>query len=235
MLNARCLFAAALMLTVPAAARPLLRAADLTLGLRHEPGVETRLPLALSATLAPLPSLRASGALGFNLARPPLPDRFALETGWTPLPRLELAAGTVLRRWPAWRAGENTAFLSARVEALPRLALEAGIARRVPLLDTTGWWLPFAWGGALAEWNLVYGIGWQVVDRPGFGLRVETGNCEPLAIRTPDLLNLVVRAEKRLRPGLTGIARLAGEAKGFSSVLAAFGAVELEIGVRHEF
>lgn len=221
-----------LLLLVIAAAALGGPAARVGLGLRHEPGVETRLQLSALAAFEPLPSLRLQGGLAANVARPGWPDRFALEAGWSFGPRAGVAAGAVWRRWPAWRAGENLVFAAARAEPVGRLALEAGLARRVPLLDSAGWDSPFGWTSPVAEWNVVYGIGWRLVDRPGLRLAVSTGNREPLALRTPGLVGIRFDGEKRLGAGWAGTAGLAFELKGLSSALLEPGAVELELGVR---
>ncbi|MFO7676055.1 MAG: hypothetical protein R6X12_07060 [bacterium] len=201
-------------------------------GLRHEAGVETRLPLSALAALEPLPSLRLRGGLAANLARPGLPDRYALEARWSFAPWAGVAAGAVLRRWPAWRAGENLAFASATGRPLDVLELEAGICRRVPLLDSAQWRSPLVWNSSLAEWNVVYGVGWRFVNRPELALAVRTGNRAALAVRTPGLPGLRVEGERTLGRGWRALAAAGAEVKGLSSALLELGAVELEVGVR---
>ena len=206
-----------------------------TLGLRHEPGVETRLPLALAGELTPAPRTRLTVGVAANLLRPGLPDRFAFEAGREIGGRAEVAAGMKTRHWPDWRVGENTAFAVARVEPRPGLELAAGIARRVPVLDTLRWRSPLVWTGPLAEWNVVYGVGWRFLDHPRLGLAVRTGNREMMDLRTPSLVGVRFDAATRLGPGLTATASLAGEMKGLSAALAEFGAVGAELGVRRDF
>ena len=209
--------------------------ARVALGARHEPGVETRVPLVVAGEVTPLAGLRVAGGIDLNLAGTAVPERYALEAGWSPVRFIELGAGAILHRWPAWRAGENLAFASLRARPVERLELEAGVARRVPLLDTASWSSPVNWSSPLAEWNIVYRIGWHFLDRPGLRAAVSTGNHQLLALRTPGLIGLRLEGEKSLRTGWTVTAALAGEMKGLSSALAELGAVELELGVKREF
>lgn len=206
-----------------------------TLGLRHEPGVETRLPLTLAGELTPAPRTRLAAGIAADLLRPGLPDRFAFEAGREIGGRAEVAVGVKVRHWPDWRVGENLAFAVARLEPRPGLEFEAGIARRVPVLDTHRWRSPLVWTGPLAEWNVVYGVGWRFLDHPRLGLAVRTGNRGMMDLRTPGLIGIRFDAASRLGPGLTAIASLAGEIKGLSAALAELGAVGVELGVRRGF
>lgn len=219
------LFALAFALPVPAGI-------EVGIGFRHEPGVETRLPLSLTGELAPMPRVRLAAGVGLNLLRPGLPDRFALEVGREAGSRAEVAAGVKMRRWPDWRAGENLAFVVARAEPRPWLGLEAGVAYRVPVLDSMRWRSPLAWSSPVSEWNIVYGVGWRFWERPGLRLTARTGNRELLDLRTPSLFGARLVAEIPLGAGMIGSAALAAEMKGLSAALAGLGAagVELKVG-----
>jgi hypothetical protein len=206
--------------------------AALFAGLRHEPGVETRLLAIGHAGWQPLPPLTITANLGAALAGNPGLAHAGLSARARILARPELGftVGVAREQWPDWRAAEHRLRLELDCSPLDRLTLGAGLARRIPVLGA-GWQNPFDWSSPVAEWNLRYLVDWRFLDRPGALAGAYVGHFSDLFPPTAQQFPFGAHAALRLGPGWQLLAEAGGAMKGLSAVLFSLGEVRCRIGV----
>jgi hypothetical protein len=205
------------------------------LGLRHEPGVESKMLVTGLADFGLGSRVSLDAGLSFSLFQNSGINVYELGAGVKPLgtERLAIEARVQHQQWSGWQAGENRAFALVRVEPLRRVRLELGAAYRVPLFD--GYASPFNWHGDAPEWNYVYGLEWMFLARERFSAAVFLANSGRLTLYNPQQFPFGLSGEWRFSPGWLATARLATAINGFSAALVSFSELDLDVGVVRAF
>jgi hypothetical protein len=210
---------------------------QLSTGWCHEPGVESKQILTLAAAHPVHPRITVAGGIRASLFEHNGITRYGLSADFklSRFLRLGLLAGVHHAQWNDWRVGENVALAALHAFPLPRLRLEAGIARRVPVFDLGRFASPFYWSGPMTERNLVYGIDWRFIDRPGLRVSTGTGNRARLRLYTPHHIRLRLDADARLARDWNAGLRCGTTIKGLSALLFEPGGFTAELEIRRAF
>ena len=203
----------------------------------HEPGVESKLMFTLAAAHPVHPRITVGGGIRASLFEHNGLARYGFNADFklSRFLRLGLLAGVYHAQWNNWRVGENVAFAAVHAIPLPRLRLEAGIARRVPVFDPGRFTSPFCWSSPMTEHNLVYGIDWRFIDLAGLRVSTGTGNRARLRLYTPHLIRLRLDADARLARDWNASLHCGTAIKGLSALLFEPGGFNVELGIRRAF
>ncbi|MEO0085970.1 MAG: hypothetical protein ABIK37_05005 [candidate division WOR-3 bacterium] len=202
-------------------------------GLRHEPGVETRLLLSALAHYRPLPQLAlTSQATLAGLDNTGLAS-YGLGVVLQPLPGLPLQAAleAAHQQWSEWQTGENRASGLLTADPRPRFRLGVGAAWRVPLTGRGRWDSPLHWHSDMPEWNLVYLVCWHFLSYRDWHLAAFLSNLDRYGLTTPQQLPFGLEAAHHVRSQLLVQARVAASIKGLSGPLGSLGSISASVGV----
>lgn len=202
------------------------------LGLRHEPGVETRLLLAVTARYPVQPLAAVSGHIALAALDNSGLASFGLGLHLAPLPRTPAAVelNVTHDQWPDWQAGENRFSGVVTAEPVPGLQLGFGAAWRVPLSDGH-WSSPFVWRSDWPEWNLAYRIRWRFLNLPNWRVAAFAANLDGYGMPAAQQLPVGIEVTARLKHRLSLYWRIASSIKGLSGPLISLGDADARIGV----
>ena len=211
-------------------------APSVILGYRGEPGVESKMLVALQADLEPVRYLRVDAGLSFNLFQNNGLGMASLGIG----AELYHPAGLTLRfagqhqQWNDWQAGENRALVT--LEAGPLYGFDAGfgLARRVPVFGDD-YCSPFRWKSDAAEWNYLYRLRWKFINKENWWLRAGLSSYDQFTAHNPQQFPLEADGAYRLKDALELIAQAGTAIVGFSGGLVSFHEIEVGAGVKYEF
>lgn len=196
--------------------------ADLALGYQGESGVEAKGLLSAGLTAKLFNLLTLDCTAGFSFIQHPGPAGFALtgRLNFPGVPRLDLDAGFQHQRWTGWNASENRLFGLVQVEPVLRLGLGLGICRRLP-------------EPGMNEWNIIYRLGWRMLETPNFSLTARLTNFDRLEIRNPQQFPFGLDGTYRLTPGWRLYASTRVAINGLSTGLIYPSALRAEIGMKY--
>jgi hypothetical protein len=235
MLAGRCLaFAAAIWgsaVAAPTQIRP-----DAYLGLRIEPGVETKLVLAGGAEWNFVERASLFGGLALGAIDNPGIAHYGIGGSVRVLDAADIRVQAQMNHdeWSSWQAGENRVAGMVAAEPLRGLELGAGTAWRAPVYDPRRYHSPFIWQSEAPEWNLVYRLDWTFLDRERYQAAFWFANIDRLTIHNPQQFPAGLRASYAAWPRWRLTARLGTDIKGLSALLFAFTEMDLRLGVTGE-
>lgn len=206
------------------------------LGIRHEPGVETRLVVAITARCSVHPLISVSGQMVAAALDNSGLASCGLGLRLTPLQRIPAAVELDVAhdQWRDWQAGENRVSGIAVAEPMPGLQLGVGAAWRMPI-SAGRWSSPFCWRSDWPEWNLAYRFRWRFINVPDWKVAAFVANLDGCGMYAPQQLPFGIEMTRRLRPQLSLRSRLALSIKGMSGPLVSFGDIDARVGVTHAF
>jgi len=215
----------------PAPVRP-----DVYLGLRLEPGVETRLVLAGTAEWSFVERASLFGGLALGAIDNPGIARYGVGAAVRVLDkaRVRVQAQVNHDEWSSWQAGENRAAGMIGAEPLRGLELGLGMAWRAPIYDPGQYHSPFNWSSDAPEWNWVYRLDWTFLDLDRYEAAFWFANIDRLTIRNPQQFPAGLRASYAAWPRWRLTAQLGTNIKGLSALLFAFTEMDLRLGVTGE-
>ncbi len=231
----RCLTLAAaiwgLAAATPAQVRP-----DAFLGLRFEPGVETKLVLAGSAEWDPVERASLFGALALSAIDNPGIAHYGIGGSVRVFDRTDicLEAQANHDEWSSWQAGENRVAGIISGRPVRSLDLGLGMAWRAPIYNPARYHSPFSWSSEAPEWNLVYRLDWAFLERERYQAAFWFANIDRLTIHNPQQFPAGLRASYQAWPRWRVTARLGTDIKGLSTLLFAFTEMDLRLGVSGE-
>jgi len=210
--------------------------ATLRSGWHHEHGVESKLVTTARIAHSPLPRLDLDASLSLALVRHAgvaawrLGAAYRLAGAWN----TTAFAGLQHDQWNDWRIGENRALALLVVSPFRPVSLGWGIAWRAPVLDPDQYASPFAWRSDVPEWNLVYRVGWRVVDRPRLTAAAVVSNITPTRFYSPQHVAFRLEGSLRLDPAWRLELHLGTAAKGLSAMLLSVNEFTAEVGISHD-
>jgi len=231
----RCLMAVATICAAgfaePARVRP-----DAYLGLRFEPGVETRLLLAAGAEWDFAARASLFGGFAVGVIDNPGIARYGIGASVrvVDVAKVRLQVQVNHDEWSSWQVGENRAAGMVAAEPLRGLELGAGLAWRAPIYDSGRYRLPFNWSSDAPEWNWVYRLDWTFLTRDRVQAELWLANLDRLTIHNPQQFPFGLRASFAAQPRWQLTAQLGSDIKGLSSLLFAFTELDLRLGVSGE-
>lgn len=227
----------AVLLLAAATSGPARPAAGLSVGWRHENGVESRAVIAATAEALVHPRVRLGGGIAFIVFEHPglsayrLGARVGVARFWD----VGLEAEAQHEQWNDWRVGENRVLALATARPLDRVELGIGAAWRAPLVDPEDYWSPFRFRSEAAEFNLVYRARWRALATRRGGLVVGLSNLDGLRLYTPHHVALQVDGRYDFRRGWSLIGHAGTALKGLSALIFSVGEFEASLGVEHDF
>ena len=215
----------------PAGVRP-----DGYLGLRFEPGVETRLLLAGGAEWDFVERASLFGGLAVGAIDNPGIARYGVGAAVRVLEKAKVRVQAQVNHdeWSGWQAGENRVAGMVAAEPLRGLELGAGMAWRAPIYDPGQYHSPFNWSSDAPEWNLVYRLDWTFLDLDRYRAAFWFSNIDRLTIHNPQQFPAGLRASYAAWPRWRLTAQLGTGIKGLSALLFAFTEMDLRLGVAGE-
>jgi hypothetical protein len=217
-----------------AAALAQFRAAPgLSLGFRHEQGVETRLVLAGSVVVPAGSRVELQAAAAAGVLDNPGIAAYGVGAGVVLFePRkLHLAIGLEHEQWNDWQAGENRVL--GMLAGCPVRSLELGVGamRRAPVFDPTRYASPFHWTSAVPEWNLLYFVDWTFLRPAGAELALRIANQGLLQVHNPQQFPFCLRGMVPMGSGWRATALVGSAVNGFSGPMITFSELDAQLGV----
>jgi hypothetical protein len=210
---------------------------SVSLGWRHEPGVESKMLVSGLAGYEPCRYARLAAGLGLSLFQHNGINAYALGASALPLgnDRLSIDVAVQHQQWSDWQAGENRLLGSVHAAPLSRLNLRLGAAYRAPVFDPGSYASPFHWHSEVSEWNLLYGIDWCFYSREPYSASVLVSNFELLSQHNAQQFPFGLRGQYSSSGGYMVSGRLSSAITGFSAALVTFSEFVFEAGVSRGF
>ncbi len=142
---------------------------------------------------------------------------------------LNFVLGYQYQYWSDWQIGENRGYGLLLFSPTNQLTLGLGICwRRMFYRSSTAPRLPF-----YPEWNLIYLLRYNLLNKTRFRLWAELSNYERLQIKNPQQFPLGVNGSYRLYPRWQIFASCRTALNGLSTSLVSFTAIKVELGVKY--
>lgn len=214
-------------------AHPDLLSVRVDAGIRHEPGVETRVLLSPMVRYQALPQLDFSGQVTFSGLDNSGLAGYRLGMHLKPVRLVPIAFEFELahQEWSDWLTGENRICGIVTAEPSSDLRLGAGAAWRVPLAGRDRWNSPLNWHGDMPEWNLAYLIRWRLLTTQTWDLTAFLTNIDSYGMDTPQQFPFGLESAYRVSSRLLVQTRMTASIKGLSGPLGSLGALTAGVGV----
>ncbi len=184
--------------------------------------------MTLGTEIKPLNSVSLTSAINWGLGENTGLTGFSLQGIFSSRP-LAINFGYQYQYWSDWQVGENRGYSLLQFLPTEKITIGLGICRRQMFYQTgsnpSTLFYP--------EWNLIYLVRYDLLNKTRFHLRAELSNYERLQVKNPQQFPLGINGSYRLHPRWQIFASCRTALNGLSTGLVSFTEIKLESGIKY--